>query len=75
MFFEDWSEELIFTKTSEVFIAGISKDIFINDLVSSSSLKKYVFSPENHNTELNLKRNLGFQARSDCFSSRDKKYM
>lgn len=34
-----------------MFIAGISKDTFINDAMSSSTLKRYVCSPENHNTE------------------------
>lgn len=32
-------------------MAGISRDTFIKDPMSSNTLKNYVCSPENHNTE------------------------
>ena len=44
--FENW-----FTKNRTVVIAGIFKDTFINDLMPSNTWKKYVHTPENHNTQ------------------------
>lgn len=57
-----------------MFIAGISKDTFINEPMSSNTLKKYVCSPENHNTE-QFEKESGFSGTVRFFSLRDRKYM